>query len=321
MKNTLTIIFILLLSHTQAQYIYPDQEVAVLVNNKELVVQLLPESSGVEKALNKVLRETFQEYWPSKNVKYMFPKGIKALLKSKTQKYAILTQTESLGKQIKSLSAYANGSMEQWILGASKEATPEQKDALANFNYEQVELEYHEHKLSVFDGKREKIATIITFANGNLGKHDYVFLCQQLRHLLKSAAAGVPIDEFWNVEDNIKALRKTKYSLLEDYFKEEEAAQIDKSLVNLYTFVPFEAYQKIIVEKTQGRSYPKIIFSFLHGKFMWVMVRSSDGRILSINSCNNYKFTGSYPVDEMIRSGDVYKSMDDSIQILFNKYR
>ena len=133
MKNTLTIIFILLLSHTQAQYMYPDQEVAVLVNNKELVVQLLPESSGVEKALNKVLRETFQEYWPSKNVKYMFPKGIKALLKSKTQKYAILTQTGSLGKQIKSLPAYANGSMEQWILGASNEATPEQKDALAKF--------------------------------------------------------------------------------------------------------------------------------------------------------------------------------------------
>ena len=154
-----------------------------------------------------------------------------------------------------------------------------------------------------------------------MGKHDYVFLCQQLRHLLKSAAAGVPIDEFWNVEDNIKALRKTKYSLLEDYFKEEEAPQIDRSLVNLYTFVPFEAYQKIIVERTQGRSYPKIIFSFLHGRFMWVMVRSSDGKILSLNSCNNYKFTGSYPVDEMIRSGDVYKSMDDSIQILFNKYR
>ena len=321
MKNALPLLFSLLLFSAQAQYLYPDQEVAALVNSKELVVQLLPESSKVEIALNKVLKETFQEYWPSKNVKYMFPKGIKALLKSKTQKYAILTQTGSLGKQIKSLPAYANGSMEQWILGASNEATPEQKDALLNFNYEQIQLEYHEHKLSVFDGKREKIATIITFANGNLGKHDYVFLCQQLRHLLKSAAAGVPIDEFWNVEDNIKALRKTKYSLLKDYFKEEEAPQIDRSLVNLYTFVPFEAYQKIIMERTQGRSYPKIIFSFLHGRFMWVMVRSSDGKILSLNSCNNYKFTGSYSVDEMIRSGDVYKSMDDSIQILFNKYR
>ncbi len=321
MKNALPLLFSLLLFSAQAQYLYPDQEVAALVNSKELVVQLLPESSKVEIALNKVLKETFQEYWPSKNVKYMFPKGIKALLKSKTQKYAILTQTGSLGKQIKSLPAYANGSMEQWILGASNEATPEQKDALLNFNYEQIQLEYHEHKLSVFDGKKEKIATIITFANGNLGKHDYVFLCQQLRHLLKSAAAGVPIDEFWNVEDNIKALRKTKYSLLKDYFKEEEAPQIDRSLVNLYTFVPFEAYQKIIMERTQGRSYPKIIFSFLHGRFMWVMVRSSDGKILSLNSCNNYKFTGSYSVDEMIRSGDVYKSMDDSIQILFNKYR
>jgi len=321
MKNTLPLLFSLLLFSAQAQYLYPDQEVAALVNSKELIVQLLPESSKVEIALNKVLKETFQEYWPSKNVKFMFPKGIKALLKSKTQKYAILTQTGSLGKQIKSLPAYANGSMEQWILGASNEATPEQKDALLNFNYEQIQLEYHEHKLSVFDGKKEKIATIITFANGNLGKHDYVFLCQQLRHLLKSAAAGVPIDEFWNVEDNIKALRKTKYSLLKDYFKEEEAPQIDRSLVNLYTFVPFEAYQKIIMERTQGRSYPKIIFSFLHGRFMWVMVRSSDGKILSLNSCNNYKFTGSYSVDEMIRSGDVYKSMDDSIQILFNKYR
>ena len=321
MKNALPLLFSLLLFSAQAQYLYPDQEVAALVNSKELVVQLLPESSKVEIALNKVLKETFQEYWPSKNVKFMFPKGIKALLKSKTQKYAILTQTGSLGKQIKSLPAYANGSMEQWILGASNEATPEQKDALLNFNYEQIQLEYHEHKLSVFDGKKEKIATIITFANGNLGKHDYVFLCQQLRHLLKSAAAGVPIDEFWNVEDNIKALRKTKYSLLKDYFKEEEAPQIDRSLVNLYTFVPFEAYQKIIMERTQGRSYPKIIFSFLHGRFMWVMVRSSDGKILSLNSCNNYKFTGSYSVDEMIRSGDVYKSMDDSIQILFNKYR
>ena len=200
MKNTLPLLFSLLLFSAQAQYLYPDQEVAALVNSKELIVQLLPESSKVEIALNKVLKETFQEYWPSKNVKFMFPKGIKALLKSKTQKYAILTQTGSLGKQIKSLPAYANGSMEQWILGASNEATPEQKDALANFNYEQIQLEYHEHKLSVFDGKKEKIATIITFANGNLGKHDYVFLCQQLRHLLKSAAAGVPIDEFWNVE-------------------------------------------------------------------------------------------------------------------------
>ena len=86
MKNTLTIIFILLLSHTQAQYMYPEQEVALLVNNKELVVQLLPESSGVEKALNKVVRETFQEYWPSKNVKYMFPKGIKAPFENKNSK-------------------------------------------------------------------------------------------------------------------------------------------------------------------------------------------------------------------------------------------
>ena len=321
MKSTLTIVFALLISHTQAQYMYPDQEVAALVNSKELVVQLLPESSGVEKALNKVLRETFQEHWPSKSVKFMFPKGIKSLLKSKTQDYAILTQTESLGKQIKSLPAYANGSLEQWILGASRDATEAQKDALANFNYDKIQLEYHEHQLSVFDGKREKIATVITFANGYLSKHDYIFLCQQLRHLLKNAAAGVPNEDFWNVEENIKALRKTKYSLLEDYFKEEEALKIDRSLVNLYTFVPFQAYQKIIVEKTPGRSYPKIIFSFLHGKFMWIMVRSIDGRILSINSCNNYKFTGSYAADEMIRSGDVYKSMDDSIQILFNKYR
>tara|TARA_X000001036_G_scaffold222798_1_gene208519 strand:+ start:1756 stop:2721 length:966 start_codon:yes stop_codon:yes gene_type:complete len=321
MKNTLPLIFALLLFQTQAQYIYPDQEVAALVNSKDLVVQLLPESSGVEKALNNVLKETFQEYWPNKNVKYMFPKGVKALLKSKTQDYAFLTQTESLGKEIKSLPAYANGRMEEWILGASKEATTEQKNALSNFSYDKVQLEYHEHKLSVFDGKREKIATIITFVNGNLGKHDYVFLSQQLRHLLKSAAAGVTRDEFWNVEENIKALRNTKYSLLEDYFKKENVYQIDKTLVNLYTMIPFKTYQKIIVEKTLGRSYPKIIFSYLHGKFMWIMIRSSDGRILSINSCNNYKFTGSYPANEMIRSGDVYKSMDDSIQILFNKYR
>ena len=45
---------------------YPDQEVAILIKNKDLVVQLLPESSGVEKALNKVLRETFEDYWPDK---------------------------------------------------------------------------------------------------------------------------------------------------------------------------------------------------------------------------------------------------------------
>ena len=186
---------------------------------------------------------------------------------------------------------------------------------------QKLQLEYHEFKLSVFNGKREKVATIITFVNGNLGKHDYVFLSQQLQHLLKSAAAGITRDEFWNVEENIKALRNTKYSLLEDYFKKEDIHQIDKTLVNLYTMIPFETYHKIIIEKTLGRSYPKIIFSYLHGKFMWIMVRSSDGRILSINSCNNYKFTGSYPTNEMIRSGDVYKSMDDSIQILFNKYR
>ena len=80
--------------------------------------------------------------------------------------------------------------------------------------------------------------------------------------------------------------------------------------------IPFEAYQKMIIEKTLGRSYPKIIFSYLHSRFMWIMIRSSDGRILSINSCNNYKFTGNYPANEMIRSGDIHKSMDNSIQIL-----
>ena len=184
-----------------------------------MVVQLLPESSGVEKALNKVLRETFEDYWPDKNMKYMFPPSVKALLKSKPQNYAILTQTESLGKQIKSLPEYANGSMEKWILGGSREANEEQKNALSNFNYKKIQLEYHEYKLSVFDGKKEKVATIITFVNGNLGKHDYVFLSQQLQHLLNNAAAGIPRDEFWNVDENIKALRNTKYSLLEDYFK------------------------------------------------------------------------------------------------------
>ena len=321
MKNTLTIIFCVLLDQTQAQYMYPDQEVAILIKNKDLVVQLLPESSGVEKALNKVLRETFEDYWPDKNMKYMFPPSVKALLKSKPQNYAILTQTESLGKQIKSLPEYANGSMEKWILGGSREANEEKKNALSNFNYKKIQLEYHEYKLSVFDGKKEKVATIITFVNGNLGKHDYVFLSQQLRHLLNNAAAGIPRDEFWNVDENIKALRNTKYSLLEDYFKKEDVPQIDKTLVNLYTMIPFEAYQKMIIEKTLGRSYPKIIFSYLHSRFMWIMIRSSDGRILSINSCNNYKFTGNYPANEMIRSGDIHKSMDNSIQILFNKYR
>ena len=72
MKNTLTIILSFLLIQTQAQYIYPDQEVAILIKSKDLIVQLLPESSGVEKALNKILIETFEEYWPDKNMKYMF---------------------------------------------------------------------------------------------------------------------------------------------------------------------------------------------------------------------------------------------------------
>ena len=155
MKNTLVLIYVLLIFQTEAQYIYPDQELAALVNSKDLVVQLLPESSGVEKALNNVLKETFREYWPSKNVRYMFPKGVKSLIKSKTQDYAILTQTESLGKGIKSLPVYANGTMEEWILGGLKEATTKQKNALSNFRYEKLQLEYHEFKLSVFNGKRE----------------------------------------------------------------------------------------------------------------------------------------------------------------------
>ena len=127
MKNMLTIILSFLLIQIQAQYIYPDQEVAILIKSKDLIVQLLPESSGVEKALNKVLIETFEEYWPDKNMKYMFPPSVKALLKSKPQNYAILTQTESLGKQIKLIPEYANGSMEKWILGASKDANEKQK--------------------------------------------------------------------------------------------------------------------------------------------------------------------------------------------------
>ena len=64
----------------KAQYLYPKLNDARLIQQRTLAVQLLPEDTEVETALNTVLKEAFNENYQGKVV-FKSPSEIKALKK------------------------------------------------------------------------------------------------------------------------------------------------------------------------------------------------------------------------------------------------
>lgn len=311
--------FGLLIFESKAQYLYPKIDEAKLIQQRPLAVQLLPEDTEVEEAFNVVLKEAFNEYYDGKVV-FKSSSEIKTLKKQKSNDFAFLIQRELLSEETRYGVRYVDGSMYHWIMGASKMKDPVSKNEIENFAYENVILEYYDFILSVFDGKKEKVVTVLTFANDELGKHDYLYLCQQINLLIKSSTGGTMRADYVDVEGNIERLKSIKSYFLTDYFEDGVKENLGDYYEHDFEVVSFEDYQSLILEKRENSAYVKIIFSFQHNRFMWLMVNSSNGQILALNDIGDYKFTGGFEASNLIKPRHLKFSVHEPTQLANNYY-
>ncbi len=302
-----------------AQYLYPKLNEARLILERPLAVQLLPEETEVEEAMNIVLKEAFTEDYNGEVV-FMTPDEIKDLKRQKSNNYAFLIQRESLSEEIRYGVRYVDGSLLHWVMGTSGTGDPVAENEINTFAYSNVPLLYYDFILSVFDGKKEKVASVFTFINDELGKHDYLYLCQQIDILVKSSTDGIMRADFVDVPKNIERLKSVKSYYLSDYFEDEVIGSFGDYYEYDFEVVSFKDYLSVILEKRENAAYIKTIFSYQHNRFMWLMVDASNGQILALNDIGDYKFTGNFNAKNLIKPRHLKYSVHEPTQLLNNYY-
>jgi hypothetical protein len=319
----LSTIFLLVLCATVAfaQYTYPKSDLAKLAVSLPLAVKMLPKTSQVEIEMNKVLREAFDENWDLSQVNFLAPKAFEKLKKSQPADYVFLQQPEILHEDLRMQLEYVDGSLEHRIMATSKSPIELATDEIKSYEITEVPFQYYDFDLKVFDGKKEKLVTTISFINSDLGKHDYVFLVQQLKLMLSASAEGRSANSFQNAEDNLATLSNLKTVFLKDYHEEDVIGKFDKYYEFPYQIVSYHEYVLAILSQDPEVAYLKMIFSRQHNKYMWGMVQASTGRMLSINECGDYKFTGSFEADNIIRPSYLRTATNLNTQLINNYYR
>ncbi|MFY0689028.1 MAG: hypothetical protein JXQ90_17795 [Cyclobacteriaceae bacterium] len=318
MKNLIIICLCLMAIRVYAQYPYPDPDDVKYIKDKALAVQLLEEETEVEAALNTVLKEIFDAEWELGVVEYFSPKEFESAKRKSTEQYFFLDQEDRLSDRIRFDFSYIDGSLKNLIMGASEAADALEKEALQNYSCGELSLDYADFTLSVFDGKKERVLTHVTFMNDMVLKHDYLFLSQQLQHLLKSALSGVMRANYLNHERNIDVLTNSTFLLPMEYF-ESTVSLVDKTLETDYEVLEFVDYQSKILNKALG-VYFKVVFSYQHNKYMWLMVDARDGQILSVNECGVYKFSGTFTPPQLIKPRTLKLAFDMEFQLLNDYY-
>ena len=301
------------------QYPYPRVELAELALNRTLAVQLLYEDSEVEEALNQVLKETVMTYYEGE-AEFFFPPELEKAMRKNGEDYAFLTQPEFLEEDVRMDISYVDGSFHSWILGGSNEPSDLARHEVEDFRYESVRLGQYQFILSLIDGRREKQISTVILPNGNVGKHDHLFIIQQFDLLLGSAVEGVMRSDFVDVEENIDRIKSTTCYFLKDYFSEETQAEFTDFYEYPYELVSFQEYQQVILNRQEESTYIRIIFSFQHNKYMWVIVDASDGRVLALNDIGDYKFTGTFDATNLIKPRHLKLSLSEDTQLLNNYY-
>jgi hypothetical protein len=320
MKPLSGLILCLLFFHSYGQYPYPKQAFAERVKDRTLAVQLLPEETEVESALNAVLIEAFDENWELTAVEYFSPKAFAALKKSSRDRYAFLEQRTELNESLRLDMDYIDGSLHGRILGTSNSATQTFKDELKAYQVDEVPFDYYDFVLNVFDGKKEKFVTTVSFINDDLGKHDYLFLCQQIQLLLTYSAQGYSARNYQDTELNMNALSQSTTYFLDDFHEQDVLDHFDKYYAYPYRVVAYADYVDLILSKKEGAAYLKMIFAMQQNKYMWGLVDAATGRVLSLNECGDYKFSGSFDADKIVKPAYLKSATDINAQMLNNYY-
>lgn len=303
------------------QYPYPKQDLAQLVKSRKLAVQLLPEESEVESAMNLVLKEAFDENWEFGEVVYLPLAAFNKLKKSSAEDYAFLAQRERLNEDLRYEMEYMDGSLAGRVKGTSNSKDDLAAYEFSSYEFKEVQLDYYDFILYIYEEKREKFVTTVSFVNSELAKHDYLFLCQQLKLLISYSADGYPASQYQETEVNLEYLSELQTHFLINYLKDEEVSHFYKYYDYGFKIINYVDYVNVILSKKPGTAYIKILFAMQQNKYMWGIVDSETGRVLSLNGLGDYKFSGTFDADKLVNPMHIRASTEINIQQVNNYYR
>ena len=303
---------LMLAFQAQAQYRFPDKALAQEVKGRTLAVQLLEETSDTEKNLNAAMKEAFTENWIFSQVEFFSPAEIQAKRKAGDQKYALLVHSDMLKRYEKTYNIGQDGRRSRIGVVPGPGQT--------QVTYTTFTFTYYNFDL-IIPGGKEKTVTSIGFANGDLYKIDFLFLTQQLSRLLDNAVKGTLQSEYYNVERNIETVKKYKLYLLKDFFTEKDIANMSKYYEYDYELVDYDRYEDVILNKEANAGYVKIIWSNQHQSYVWLVVDSSDGGVLSLLNFGGVSFGKHHNADDIIQARHLKYITYKGGQKMNNKYK
>lgn len=313
MKNQFVflIFFLVILNNSFSQYVYPKKENAEKVLGNKLSIQLLDEKTESEKYLNQALKDVFMNNWKLTEIVFLDKNEINKLKNSKQDGYTFLTQNDKLREDIRSGYMSSDGRMHKIGFGNAGDL---------KFDYTAFTFSYYDFNLEIINNNKLTQVTKIGFANGELSKIDYLFLCLQIKNLIENAAKDIPSNVFYDVERNIEKCKNSKLILLKDLFKEKDQTEI-KSLYEFeYELVDRDKYQDIILNQEKSQSYVKIIWSHHHEMYMWIVVDAENGSIISQMGFGGVQFGKNHSANEIIKAKHLKYITNKTSQKINSKY-
>jgi len=263
-----------------AQFDYPKTDDAMVVLGKTLAVELHDEIDEIDRTQNESLRRIFSENWTLTPVEFFYSTELQGI-KSSGGDYAYLVQQEAL-KEITRSRNY--------------------QDSDASYNYVAFTFQYYPFRLQIFHQGKIKTVASITFASADLHEIDHLFLYQQLDRLISFASKNKKWEEYYgDIETNIEKVKASTLLMPEVYYTAKDA----KKMPSLYSYpheiVGLKAYENSIKSLEKGKSYIRIIWSDLHGVYMWVAVDCETGQVLSQVGFGGIEFGKNHTANEIIK--------------------
>ncbi|WP_209400502.1 hypothetical protein [Pseudozobellia sp. WGM2] len=301
MKNLLSLAILFFSLSLFAQYEYPEKKNADIVLQSTLAVQLLNDDDAFGKSANAAVQQIFEENWKLTEVVFLSKTEIEKLKASKDSKYAYLTHDEGLLKETRMnhISTDPNSTTFGRSFGMGVNAPTK------SISYQRVAFTfaYYSYNLEIIGTKKKpESVTQIGFANGELSKIDYLFLCQQLTHLIDSAAKEVPQKEYYSIERNIEKNQNSQLILPKAFFKDKDLEKMNSYYEYDFELVDVEKYQNVILNKEKGKTYVKIIWSHQHSMYLWTVVDAEDGAIIAQTGFGGVKFGKNHKANEIIKA-------------------
>lgn len=310
MRTFLVSLLLIVAIKVSAQYPFPDKAFCEQIAGRTLAVELIKETDQNAKNVNAAIKEIFDEYWKFTPVEYVTTKRRIDILSKKDVKYVVLTQGDDKN-QIK-----RTGHIDKFGMRTSSRT-----ESVRTFKYTVFTFDFYNFKLLLPTKKKVRTITEIGFPNGDLAKMDYLFLVQQLNRLITNSLAGTPMEEFYSVDRNIETVKGLNLVILEDYIKPKERDVIGENYDYKYQLVDFKGYEDVILNRTPGNCYAKIIWSNQHKIYMWVVVNAENGDILSQLSFGGVKFGSHHTANEIIKAAhfkQIYNKFGQKINDRYN---